>query len=191
MTNQIVASRSSLIQPNRSDTASAPTTTTPPDNTSPPTHLLRSEKLLLAATGIGLLHHLDHILRYDHSGWPFRPEVNPFTFSLLVYPIILVILRARARPWLRVALTALIFLAVQTAHILIETPADQYGTWAYGVSSDSSALGHPNLLGVASPALGLLAATVSILASVVLLVTLAAFVADAMRHDARLSETGL
>ncbi len=42
--------------------------------------------LILAA--LGLLHHADHVLRYDHNGWPFRPEVTPFTFSLLVYPII-------------------------------------------------------------------------------------------------------
>jgi len=147
--------------------------------------LLRSEKLLLIAVTIGLLHHGDHILRYDHSGWPFRPDVNPFTVSLLVYPILLVIALLRSRPWLRVGLLAVVFLAVQTAHVLIETPADQYGTWAHGVSSDLSVLGAPNLLGVASPALGLAAAGLSLLLSVALLATLAAFVADALHHDRR------
>jgi len=32
---------------------------------------------------------LDHVLRVDHSGWPFRPGVTPFTFSLIVYPVVL------------------------------------------------------------------------------------------------------
>lgn len=35
-----------------------------------------------------------------------------------------------------------------------ETPADQYGTWARGMSWLPTALGRPNLLGIASPVLG-------------------------------------
>src|SRR5438045_1454539 len=45
-------------------------------------------RYMAVLAAIGLLHHTDHVLRYDHSGWPFRPEVTPFTFSLLVYPVI-------------------------------------------------------------------------------------------------------
>ncbi len=37
----------------------------------------------------GLLHHVDHVVRGNHSGWPFREEVTPFTFSLLVYALLL------------------------------------------------------------------------------------------------------
>jgi hypothetical protein len=47
-----------------------------------------SAALLIAAILIGLAHHTDHVLLVDHSGWLFRPEVNPFTFSLLAYPIL-------------------------------------------------------------------------------------------------------
>jgi hypothetical protein len=36
-----------------------------------------------------VLHHVDHVLRFDHSGWPFKAEVTPFTFSLLVNRVIL------------------------------------------------------------------------------------------------------
>jgi hypothetical protein len=58
----------------------------------------RSAIIIGAAIIIGLVHHTDHVLRVDHSGWPFRPDVNPFTFSLLAYPILLFALLGPARP---------------------------------------------------------------------------------------------
>ena len=36
----------------------------------------RSAIILVAALAVGLIHHMDHVLRFDHSGWPFRPEVS-------------------------------------------------------------------------------------------------------------------
>ncbi len=46
---------------------------------------------------VGLAHHTDHVLRVDHSGWPFLHDVNPFTFSLLAYPILLFVLLGSTR----------------------------------------------------------------------------------------------
>jgi hypothetical protein len=49
-----------------------------------PTMLARPDlvqKLVLVAIPLGLLHHADHVGRADHSSWPFRPEVGPFTFT--------------------------------------------------------------------------------------------------------------
>jgi hypothetical protein len=46
----------------------------------------RSAIIIGAVILIGLIHHTDHVLRVDHSGWPFRADLNPFTFSLLAYP---------------------------------------------------------------------------------------------------------
>ena len=43
----------------------------------------------LSATVFGLMHHADHVVRGNHSGWPFQAEVTPFTFSLLIYALIL------------------------------------------------------------------------------------------------------
>jgi hypothetical protein len=143
--------------------------------------LLMSEKSLLVGAGIGVLHHIDHILRYDHSGWPFRPDVTPFTFSLLVYPIVGLIFALRTRPWLRVALMATVLVAVQSAHIVIETPYQQYHTWAAGVSNSPGTIGMPNLLHVQAPLVGVLAAALSILLSVALATTLVLFVRDALR----------
>jgi hypothetical protein len=36
----------------------------------------------------GIGHHVDHIIRGNHVGWPLTPEINAFTFSLLSYPFI-------------------------------------------------------------------------------------------------------
>lgn len=135
-----------------------------------------SERLELGTVGVGLVHHADHVLRADHSGWPFTAEPTPFTASLLVYPIALAIVVARGRPWLRVGLAAGLFLVTQGAHVLIETPADQYGAWADAGAS--------NLLGFASPVLGVLSAGWSVLLSALLLLSLVAFVRDAIDGDA-------
>lgn len=65
-------------------------------------------KLLLLALVLAVVHHADHVLRVDHSGWPFLPRASPFTYSLAVYPVFLVLLLARDKPWARVVGTALL-----------------------------------------------------------------------------------
>jgi hypothetical protein len=48
--------------------------------------------LLVAAASVtifGFFHHVDHVVRGNHSGWPFEQEVTPFTFSLLIYALLL------------------------------------------------------------------------------------------------------
>src|SRR5215216_7301067 len=103
--------------------------------------LTRGEGLLLAVVALTFTHHLDHVLRADNSGWPFTPDLTPFTISLLVYPIFAFdFLLLRRRPWVRVGLVAVLFAALQVAHAVYEPPADQYGTWANGVSSVPHAL---------------------------------------------------
>jgi hypothetical protein len=142
--------------------------------------LTRGEWMLLAVVGLAFAHHLDHVLRADNSGWPFTPELTPFTISLLVYPIfVLDFLLLRGRPWVRVGLVAGLFAALQVAHIVYEPPADQYGTWADGVSSVAYARGQPNLLHTASPILGALSVAVSTLLSVAVLVALVLLIREA------------
>ena len=43
----------------------------------------------IVVTVFGVLHHVDHVVRGNHSGWPFEEAVTPFTFSLLVYALLL------------------------------------------------------------------------------------------------------
>lgn len=44
--------------------------------------------LTLVAGGMSLGHHLDHVVRGNHVGWPVSGEVNAFTASLAIYPIV-------------------------------------------------------------------------------------------------------
>jgi len=61
--------------------------------------------MLLGVVALAFLHHIDHVLRADNSGWPFTPDLTPFTISLLVYPIfVLDFVLLRHRPWVRVGL---------------------------------------------------------------------------------------
>lgn len=54
----------------------------------------RIKKRLYVLIGIALVfsvgHHIDHIIRGNHVGYPITPDVNPFTYSLGFYPVILV-----------------------------------------------------------------------------------------------------
>jgi hypothetical protein len=45
-------------------------------------------RLTWLALGLSLGHHLDHLIRGNAVGWPVTDEVNAFTFSLVVYPVI-------------------------------------------------------------------------------------------------------
>src|SRR5215213_11311022 len=43
----------------------------------------------ISVTFFGFFHHVDHVVRGNHSGWPFEEAVTPFTFSLLIYALLL------------------------------------------------------------------------------------------------------
>jgi hypothetical protein len=43
--------------------------------------------LVLVITALSLAHHVDHVFR-DVTGWPFGGGFNPFSASLVVYPVI-------------------------------------------------------------------------------------------------------
>ena len=80
---------------------------------------------------LSLGHHLDHVLRGDHTGWPLTGQVTPFTFSLVVYPLILFGLHlsrtGRAGPgfWLWVSGPGALFLvAVHLGPTAIERPEE-------------------------------------------------------------------
>src|SRR5258707_598409 len=78
---------------------------------------------------VGVLHHIDHALRYDHSGWPIRPStgvpgagyVTPFSYSLLIYPLIATFFFIKSKAY-RIAGSFLIIAAVWVTHLTIESP---------------------------------------------------------------------
>ena len=45
--------------------------------------------LIFLAMFMSLGHHIDHVIRGNHVCWPLTAEVTPFTYSLVVYPLIL------------------------------------------------------------------------------------------------------
>ena len=78
-------------------------------------------RLILAAASVtifGFFHHVDHVIRGNHSGWPFEETVTPFSFSLLIYVLLLPGLyitwrgRMMAEYWL---FTAVVLLALLTS----------------------------------------------------------------------------
>ena len=143
----------------------------------------RLSRVLLKVTFIlGVLHLVDHVLRADHSGWPFTDEVTPFTFFAVVFPPIALFAHFdRSRPWLRFGLVAFLLVGVLFSHTLLESPGDQYGVWATNASTEPFAPGQPNLLNVESPLLGVLAAVEAALLDLSLLATVVSLFADARR----------
>jgi hypothetical protein len=125
--------------------------------------LTRSERLILLTAGLGMLHHADHVLRYDHSGWPFRDIVTPFTYSLLVYPLIALVFLWRRGSWVRFVIALIILILTQSAHIFLETPRQQFCSWAYNASCTIGlTAGMPNLLAWHSPFMGAVAVMLSV-----------------------------
>src|ERR1700738_963548 len=61
-------------------------------------------KLVWIPVGFGILHHADHVIRaHGAPGLPFGPHVSPFTYSLVIYPLVLIgfvfALRGRLMAW--------------------------------------------------------------------------------------------
>jgi hypothetical protein len=57
--------------------------------TEEPIHRRILYQLTFLAAAMSLGHHADHLIRGNAVGWPVTEEVNAFTISLVVYPIII------------------------------------------------------------------------------------------------------
>lgn len=86
---------------------------------------------VLAPTLLGMAHHVDHIIRGNHVGWPLTPEVNAFTYSLAIYPLLAMSLyltltrRVEARYWAGfLALSAGVLAYFHISPWAIEPPQD-------------------------------------------------------------------
>ncbi|GGI73163.1 hypothetical protein GCM10007973_07610 [Polymorphobacter multimanifer] len=121
----------------------------------------KSRSILAAVLLFGLLHHADHALRVDHSGWPFLPQVTPYTFSLLIYPALALVMWADVPLRLKAAMVGLIAIGVIYAHIVIETPRMQYVMWAFNRSLEPQFAGVSNALCISSPTLGVFAVVIA------------------------------
>ena len=87
----------------------------------------RGRSLVYLATMLSLGHHLDHVLRGNHTGWPLSDDVTPFTYSLAVYPLILLglLLSLDAGYWMLLSGPGALFLAaVHLGPAALEPPQD-------------------------------------------------------------------
>jgi hypothetical protein len=145
----------------------------------------RTTILLVATIVVGLLHHTDHVLRVDHSGWPFTPHVNPFTFSLIAYPLVIFALLGRgASIWLRFGAVAVLTAFTLFAHSAIETPYMQYAMWAFNQSADPSVGPVENLCSTKSPGLGVAAVALAMTLNGLLILSTLSLLLDARRPRA-------
>lgn len=142
--------------------------------------------ILTAAIVVGIGHHIDHVLRVDHSGWPFRTKVTPFTFSLVAYPILFfALLGPRRLFWWRWAGLAIGSAFTLFAHTRIETPQMQYAMWAYNRSLEPALWNIRNLCGVESGGLGWMAVVVSMVLNILLVVATIGMLVDGIRSRGR------
>jgi hypothetical protein len=146
------------------------------------------QKLILVVIPLGLLHHTDHVGRADHSSWPFRPEIGPFTFTLLIYPVLVLVFLARRGHWPPVVGLGLASLFTLLAHTLIEPPGQIYQTWADNLSTPAPLYSVDpdhmhNLFGIESPFLGVLATALAIALTGLLLVAWAVAIRDLWRSE--------
>jgi hypothetical protein len=87
--------------------------------------------LIFLAMFMSLGHHIDHIIRGNNVGWPLTAEVNAFTYSLGIYPLILLGLylyaSGRVGPgfWAILSGSGAVFVAaIHFGPAAVEPPAD-------------------------------------------------------------------
>jgi len=132
---------------------------------------------------LGLMHHTDHVLRVDHSGWPFRHDVNPFTFSFLAYPILLFALLGPARLfWVRWSVFLIGMGFTLWAHTMIETPAMQYAMWAHNHSLEALQPDTHNLLGLHSSLVGNVAVVLAMTLNLLLVAGVLSMLSDGLKR---------
>lgn len=95
-------------------------------------------RLIYAAAGLSLGHHLDHVVRGNHTGWPITEQVTPFTYSLAVYPLILLGLylsrtgRVGSGYWLLLSGPGTLFLmAIHLGPVALEPPSHIIGEYPH------------------------------------------------------------
>ncbi len=150
----------------------------------PTSPLSLAEKLVVAGIGFGLLHHADHVLRADHYGFPFKPQVTLYTFTLGFYLVFAAVLFARSRPWFRVGAMGFVVAGTVFAHTLIEPPQQIFGTWADNVSRAAPLFvpdGSSNMLHIESTPIAIVAVLNVLLLQAALIGALWLFILEARR----------
>lgn len=97
-------------------------------------------RVILSLTALATLltigHHVDHLIRGNHVGWPVTDQVTAFTISLLIYPILIVavalFLAGRIGPgsWAFISGGGAVFVGVlHFGPLAVEPPQDILGEY--------------------------------------------------------------
>lgn len=99
--------------------------------------------MIYLAAFMSLGHHVDHVIRGNHVGWPLTDHPTPFTYSLGIYPLIILGLflyrSGRVGPGFWAFLSgsgALFVAAIHFGPFAVEPPTDiigQYGSRIVGL----------------------------------------------------------
>ena len=81
--------------------------------------------LIGLATIFGIGHHLDHIVRGNHVGWPLIPEVTVFTYTLMIYPLIAIGVYLTVTEWVGVR-----YWVIVLGGIFFGVIITHFGPWA-------------------------------------------------------------
>ncbi|WP_179256041.1 hypothetical protein [Enemella evansiae] len=95
----------------------------------------RSGRVIYLLTAIAVVfslgHHVDHVIRGNHVGWPLTDQVTVFTISLGIYPILLAAVllyragRIGAGVWALLSGNGALFVAgVHFGPLAVESPRD-------------------------------------------------------------------
>jgi hypothetical protein len=92
--------------------------------------------LALLTTFFSMGHHVDHVIRGNHVGWPLIAQITPFTYSLGIYPVVALgfylYMRGRIVPGFWAIIGAGGFFFVGFLHfgpLAVEPPADILGPY--------------------------------------------------------------
>lgn len=124
-------------------------------------HVRRLVAVALAAWVLGTVHLADHVVRgelvvsrgleptWNHSGWPFQPELTPFTFSAVLVQLLVlggIVLTLRGRLWARYWLGTGLVLGILVIFVHFvpgprtETPAVIFRTYERGLDTAAGGL---------------------------------------------------
>ena len=92
--------------------------------------------LIFLSAFMSLGHHLDHVIRGNHVGWPVTEHATPFTYSLAVYPLIVLgLLLSRSDKvgpgyWALLSGSGALFVsAIHFGPLAVEPPSDIVGPY--------------------------------------------------------------
>lgn len=131
------------------ETASTPSSPPPPSPTRPVPSYLGSDILFWATVSFAGVHIADHVVRNNHSGFPYTDEVTPGSIALNTIPFIYAAGLYFDGPLSLIIADSVLLAVIVPVHIFIEPPTHLLVPWQNGsnlLEVESTAAGGAALL---------------------------------------------